>query len=105
MRAKEENRRIVAIGTTVVRSLEWWYLQGCPQDGISGWCDLFLKPPWNSQIVEALLTNFHLPKSSLMALVAAFLGKNGEQNIGSLYEQAIEKSYKFYSYGDCMLIL
>ncbi|MFH1018475.1 MAG: tRNA preQ1(34) S-adenosylmethionine ribosyltransferase-isomerase QueA [Pseudomonadota bacterium] len=103
--AKEAGRRIVAVGTTVVRSLEWWNRSGAPAGGVSGWCDLFLRPPWTPAVVDALVTNFHLPGSSLLALVAGFLGKDGIEKIKNLYAEAIRREYRFYSYGDAMLIL
>jgi S-adenosylmethionine:tRNA ribosyltransferase-isomerase len=103
-RARRENRRIVAVGTTSVRALEWWALQGEPPE-LSGWCDLFLFPSWAPKIVSAMVTNFHLPRSSLLVLVAAFLGRSGEERLLQLYREAVEKEYRFYSYGDAMLIL
>lgn len=103
--ALHEGKRIIAVGTTVVRSLEWWHQKGCPEEGISGWCDLFLRPPWSPHVVNGMVTNFHLPKSSLLALVAGFLGNKGETQILDVYKEAIQKQYRFYSYGDCMLIL
>ncbi len=103
--ARKEGRRIVAVGTTVVRSLEWWNRSGAPEAGLSGWCDLFLKPPWTPAVVDVLVTNFHLPGSSLLALVAGFLGENGIEKIKKLYAEAIQRGYRFYSYGDAMLIL
>jgi S-adenosylmethionine:tRNA ribosyltransferase-isomerase len=105
LQAREEGRRVVAVGTTVVRSLEWWSRQGAPSDGIAGSCDLFLKPPWTPTVVGALVTNFHLPGSSLLALVAGFLGENGLETVKKLYAEAIAEGYRFYSFGDAMLIL
>jgi S-adenosylmethionine:tRNA ribosyltransferase-isomerase len=67
----------------------------------SGWTDLFIYPPYNFKLVEGLLTNFHLPKSSLLMLVAAFIGYEQMMN---LYNLAIAKEYRFLSYGDAMLI-
>ncbi|MFH1263262.1 MAG: S-adenosylmethionine:tRNA ribosyltransferase-isomerase [Pseudomonadota bacterium] len=104
-RALREKRRVVAVGTTVVRTLEWWHQNGAPSEGLRGSCDLFLRDPWRPAVVEALLTNFHLPKSSLLALVAAFLGNGGDQTVIFLYREAIEMNYRFFSYGDCMLIV
>ncbi len=104
-RAKEKGKRIVAVGTTVVRNLAWWDQAGRPTEGKEGWCDLFLRPPWSSSLIGAMLTNFHLPRSSLMALVAGFLGDCGEDRLIELYRLAVAEKYRFYSYGDCMLIL
>lgn len=105
LQAMKEGRRIVAVGTTVVRALEWWHQQGRPEEGLKGACDLFLRPPWKPSVISALLTNFHLPQSSLLALVGAFCGDDGEKTILRLYKEAIENEYRFFSYGDCMLIL
>ncbi len=103
-RALQERRRVVAVGTTVVRALEGWHQKGRPRTGWTGSCDLFLRAPWSPAVVGALLTNFHLPRSSLLALVAAFLGENGEERILELYREAVARNYRFFSYGACMLI-
>ncbi|HLG20616.1 MAG TPA: tRNA preQ1(34) S-adenosylmethionine ribosyltransferase-isomerase QueA, partial [Bdellovibrionota bacterium] len=102
--ARKEGRRIVAVGTTSVRALEWWAEQREPRE-LFGWCDLFLRPPWKPKVVNAVVTNFHLPQSSLMVLIAAFLGNGGVRRILELYAEAIAKKYRFFSYGDAMLIL
>ncbi len=94
--------RILAIGTTVCRSLESWHREGRPDDGILRSTDLFLRPGEGAEIELSLLTNFHLPGSTLLMLVASFLGR--ERTL-SLYRQAAEKGYRFFSYGDAMLIL
>ncbi len=103
IKAQKENRRIIAVGSTVLRTLEWWHLLGRPERDLSGWCDLFIRPPLEPQVSQAMITNFHLPGSSLLALVAAFLGKGGD--VLSIYKEAMELEYRFYSYGDSMLIL
>lgn len=99
--AKLEQRRVVAVGTTVVRALE----TAAAADGVvgpfRGDTDLFIYPGYKFRAVDALLTNFHLPKSSLLALVCAFAGTN--KTLG-WYERAAEKGYRFYSYGDAMFI-
>lgn len=100
-KAKNEGRRIVAVGTTTVRTLE--YLAdnlGHVMPG-SGTCDLYIYPGYNFKCVDAMITNFHLPKSTLLMLVSAFYDKN---RILSAYKVAIEKDYRFFSYGDAMLI-
>ncbi len=89
---------ITAIGTTSARSVEYFLRTG----QTSGYCDLFLHPKNPPQFINALLTNFHLPKTTLLMLVAAFIGL--EKTL-ELYKIAIEKNYRFYSYGDAMLIL
>ena len=99
--AKSKGRRVVAVGTTSVRTLE--YLAG--KDGTirhgSGSCDLFIYPGYQFKAVDAMITNFHLPRSTLLMLVSAFAGRNA---ILRAYEAAIQEKYRFYSYGDAMFI-
>jgi S-adenosylmethionine:tRNA ribosyltransferase-isomerase len=94
----ESDKPILAIGTTVTRTIEYYARTG-KKDGE---CDLFLNPLNPPQRVTHLLTNFHLPKSTLIMLVSAFIGR--EKTL-QLYKEAIEKRYRFFSYGDAMLIL
>lgn len=100
---KEKGGRIVAVGTTVVRSLEsaWDDSTGSLTAG-SGLTDLFITPGFRFSVVDLLLTNFHLPRSTLLMLVSAFAGR---EQILAAYKEAINEKYRFYSYGDCMLIL
>ncbi|NPB06932.1 MAG: tRNA preQ1(34) S-adenosylmethionine ribosyltransferase-isomerase QueA [Aquificae bacterium] len=97
LETKERGRRVVAVGTTVVRALETK-----PYEPFEGWTDLFIYPGFKFKVVDALITNFHLPRSSLLFLVAAFAGK---EFILSAYREAVKRRYRFYSYGDGMLIL
>ncbi|MFW6053039.1 MAG: tRNA preQ1(34) S-adenosylmethionine ribosyltransferase-isomerase QueA [Desulfosalsimonas sp.] len=100
-RARRQNKPIVAVGTTSVRTLEY---AADPKGDIRaghGACDLFIYPGYRFKIVDAMITNFHLPKSTLLMLVSAFAGR---QNILSAYREAIETGYRFFSYGDAMLI-
>jgi S-adenosylmethionine:tRNA ribosyltransferase-isomerase len=92
-------RRIVAVGTTTARVLE---SQGLPITAREGSTDIFIHPPYRPRAVGALLTNFHLPKSTLLMLVSAFAGR---EFVLRAYDEAIRERYRFYSYGDCMLIL
>jgi len=101
VQARRRGSRIVAVGTTVVRTLEARWGEAGPVPG-EGPVDLFLRPGYRFQAVDALLTNFHLPRSSLLVLVAAFAGR---ERILSAYGEAAESGYRFYSYGDAMLIL
>jgi S-adenosylmethionine:tRNA ribosyltransferase-isomerase len=94
-------RRLVAVGTTVVRSLETAALRGGLAE-MAGDTDLFIYPGFEFRLTGAMLTNFHLPRSSLLLLVCAFAGR--ELVLGA-YRHAVEAGYRFYSYGDCMLIL
>ncbi|MGJ3252001.1 MAG: tRNA preQ1(34) S-adenosylmethionine ribosyltransferase-isomerase QueA [Elainellaceae cyanobacterium] len=100
-RTKANGGRIIAVGTTVVRSLE-----AAAQDGeihpFCGKTDLFIYPGYTWRVVEGLITNFHLPKSSLLMLVSALIGR---PRLLTLYQEAIAHNYRFYSFGDAMLIL
>jgi S-adenosylmethionine:tRNA ribosyltransferase-isomerase len=91
------DRRVMAVGTTSLRALE----SAARTGRTAGETDLFVYPGYEFRTVERLLTNFHLPKSSLMMLVAAFAGL---ENIRKAYAHAIEQRYRFFSYGDAMLI-
>ena len=99
--AKGEGRKIVAVGTTSVRALET-VASDCSVDSYQGYTDIFIYPGYQFKVVEALVTNFHLPKSTLLMLVSAFAG---HEFIFKAYQEAIAQKYRFYSYGDAMLIL
>ncbi len=101
-RVHEKGGRIFAVGTTSVRTLESGTIINGKLQPYSGRVELFIKPGHTFQIVDHLITNFHLPKSSLIILVSAFAGREA---ILSAYETAIAEKYRFYSYGDSMLIL
>jgi len=106
-RARRQGRRIVAVGTTSVRVLEAAGRSGGELSQASGWTDLFLYPPAEFHVVDALITNFHLPRSTLLMLVAAFCspgGLGGVSLILKAYQEAIRQGYRFYSYGDAMFI-
>lgn len=90
-------RRVVAVGSTVVRSLESWAAAGSPAEGVSGDTSLFIREPFEFRVVDAMITNFHLPRSSLVCLVAAFVGR---ERILRAYQEAVRERYRFYSYGD-----
>jgi S-adenosylmethionine:tRNA ribosyltransferase-isomerase len=94
---KARRGRVVAVGTTAVRTLET--ARGQP---FRGETNLFIRPPYNFTVIDALVTNFHLPRTSLLLLVGAFAG---EELLRRAYETAIVERYRFYSYGDAMLIL
>lgn len=103
---RSRSGRVVAVGTTAVRTLETaaGFLQS-PEEPLTEWSgetDLFIVPPYQFTMVDALITNFHLPRTSLLLLVAAFAG---EELIARAYGEAIEQRYRFFSYGDAMLIL
>ena len=101
-RAKEEGRRVIAVGTTVTRTLE----SAAEKDGKvkpgEGSTNLFIYPGYRFKVIDALITNFHLPRSTLLMLVSAFAGR---ERILNAYREAVKKGYRFYSYGDAMFIL
>jgi S-adenosylmethionine:tRNA ribosyltransferase-isomerase len=107
-KAKSEGRRIIAVGTTSVRVLESCFKNG-EFEPSAGETDIFIYPGYEWEAVDGLMTNFHLPKSTLIMLVASFLENKGFENgtgkILDLYEKAKRESYRFYSFGDSMLIL
>jgi len=102
-RAKQQGRRVVAVGTTTVRTLE--YAAGLNPEGTitahTGEADIFIYPGYRFRVVDAMLTNFHLPKSTLLMLVCAFAGR---ERVLRAYEHAVRQRYRFFSYGDCMFI-
>lgn len=105
-KVKEMNGRIFAVGTTTCRALEHQarLVKGSKNkiESGKGWTNLYIYPPYNFKFVDALITNFHLPKTTLVMLAAAFCGK---ELLFSAYEEAIKQRYRFYSYGDCMLVI
>lgn len=104
--AKRNNKTICAVGTTVMRTLESYALFGTTSEQFAGDTNLFIRPGFQFQLVDHLITNFHLPSSSLMMLVEAFLvHKKAKRRILELYEYAQTHDFRFYSFGDAMLIL
>ena len=99
--AKSNGRRIVCVGTTSVRTLE----SASSADGIieraSGWTDIFIYPPYDFRFADSIITNFHLPESTLIMMISAFAGKD---NVMKAYEQAVKNNYRFFSFGDSMYI-
>ena len=100
-KAKNEGKKIVAVGTTTVRTLETAYKQFGEIKACKSASELFIYPPYEFKVVDNLITNFHLPKSTLLMLVSALAGKDF---IFEAYKEAIDNKYRFYSYGDCMYI-
>jgi S-adenosylmethionine:tRNA ribosyltransferase-isomerase len=98
--ARRNGKRVVAVGTTSVRVLETAATDGGVAAG-EGWTGLFILPGYRFRVVDAMLTNFHLPKSTLLMLVSAYAGR---ERVLAAYAEAIERRYRFYSFGDCMLI-
>jgi len=102
-KAKLGGSRLIAVGTTTTRVLEYLASNGRFPEGESrGWCDLFIYPGFQFHMLDGLLTNFHLPRSSLFMLVCAFSDK---ELMLDCYKEAIAEGYRFFSYGDCMLLL
>lgn len=102
LRARAAGGRVVAVGTTSVRLLEQWAAAGAPPQGWAGWTDFYILPGHQFRAVDALITNFHLPRTTLLMLVSAFAGDGLRR---SAYDAAVRERYRFYSFGDAMLIL
>ncbi len=107
--AKKQNKRIIAVGTTTVRTLEAITQKTGQIKSTKKWVNIFIYPGFKFKFTDALITNFHLPKSSLLMLVAAFLAEKKNKKIGinklhKIYNLAIKKKYRFYSFGDAMFI-
>ena len=98
---KQQGRRVIAVGTTSVRCLESAAKNGVPLQPILGETDIFIYPGYQFQLVDALITNFHLPESTLLMLVSAFAGR---ENVLKAYEHAVQERYRFFSYGDAMFL-
>jgi S-adenosylmethionine:tRNA ribosyltransferase-isomerase len=104
-RARGDGHRIICVGTTAVRLVEQAGLASEGTEGVGalqGWVDLFILPGHRFRLVDAMITNFHLPRSTLLMLVSAFAGKD---LISHAYQEAIRERYRFYSFGDAMLVL
>ena len=100
--AKREGRRIVAVGTTSVRTLESVADENGFLKPAKGNTEIFIYPPYKFKCVDALITNFHLPESTLIMLVAAMTSR---EQILAVYKEAVERGYRFFSFGDAMMIV
>jgi len=100
--AKSKGKRIIAVGTTVARVLESCANENSKLEAKQDWTNLFIYPGYKFKFVDSLITNFHLPKSTLLMLVSAFAGRD---LILETYEEAIAKKYRFFSFGDAMFII
>jgi len=100
--AKNKNKRVCAVGTTVMRAVESSVSANGMLNEFDGWTNKFIFPPYQFSIADCMITNFHTPKSTLMMMIAAFAGYDFMMEA---YDEAIKEGYKFYSYGDAMLIL
>ena len=99
--AKKNNKRIISVGTTSTRTLETIMSLYGEFRKCSGWTDIFIYPGYEFKAITSLITNFHLPKSTLIMLVSALAGK---ENIMNAYKEAVENEYRFFSFGDSMFI-
>ncbi len=100
-KAQEAGRRIIAVGTTSCRTLESAAAESGQITKLSGWTDIFIYPGYSFRVVKGLITNFHLPKSTLMMLVSALAGR---EHVMEAYEEAVRERYRFFSFGDAMFI-
>jgi S-adenosylmethionine:tRNA ribosyltransferase-isomerase len=98
----QENKKVCAVGTTVMRSIETAVSADRMLKQVEGWTNKFIYPPYDFSIANSMVTNFHLPKSSLLIMISAF---GGFELVMEAYHQAVKEKYRFYSYGDAMLIL
>lgn len=101
-RAKAEGHRVIAVGTTSCRALESAAGQDGHMEAVSGWTEIFIYPGYTFKVIDGLVTNFHLPESTLLMLVSAFAGR---EHILAAYEEAVREKYRFFSFGDAMLLL
>ena len=99
---KRRGNKVIAVGTTSVRTLETVAQKSCPLQESSGWTDIFIYPGYEFKVVDRIITNFHLPESTLMMLVSAFASKDF---IMKAYKEAVEEKYRFFSFGDSMIIV
>lgn len=101
-RTKERGGRVVSVGTTATRTLETAGMDGMPLAAKSGWTNIFIYPGKSFNVIDALITNFHLPESTLIMLVSALAGR---ENVLNAYNEAVKERYRFFSFGDAMLIV
>ena len=99
--ARSHGQPVIAVGTTSVRTLETWAARGFPES-LEAWSDLFIRPPYQFQAIDGMITNFHQPRSTLLMLVAAF---HGRERLREAYREAVREDYRVFSFGDCMAIL
>ncbi|MBQ9598697.1 MAG: tRNA preQ1(34) S-adenosylmethionine ribosyltransferase-isomerase QueA [Clostridia bacterium] len=100
-KTKEKGKRVVSVGTTATRVLETAGMNGMPLKSQTGWTDIFIYPGKEFHVIDALITNFHLPESTLIMLVSALAGR---ENVLNAYRVAVENKYRFFSFGDAMLV-
>ena len=101
-KAKEAGKRVISVGTTSCRTLESAATEDGRIEASSGWTEIFIYPGYKFKLIDGLITNFHLPESTLLMLVSAFAGK---ENIMAAYEEAVKEKYRFFSFGDAMILI
>ena len=101
-KVKENGKRVISVGTTSCRTLESAATEDGRIQASSGWTDIFIYPGYKFKLIDGLITNFHLPESTLLMLVSAFAGK---ENIMAAYEEAVKEKYRFFSFGDAMVLI
>ncbi len=101
-KAKETGHRVISVGTTSCRTLESAATEDGRVKATSGWTDIFIYPGYSFKLIDGLVTNFHLPESTLLMLVSAFAGK---ENVMAAYEEAVKEKYRFFSFGDAMILI
>ena len=100
-RTKARGGRCVCVGTTSCRTLESWAREDGTMEAKAGWTDIYIYPGYKFKVMDALITNFHLPESTLIMLVSAFAGR---EHVLAAYEEAVRERYRFFSFGDAMLL-
>ena len=100
-RTKREGGRVICVGTTSCRTLESWAAEDGHMEAKAGWTNIYIYPGYRFKVMDGLVTNFHLPESTLIMLVSAFAGR---EHILSAYEEAVREKYRFFSFGDAMFI-
>lgn len=101
-KAKEGGHKVISVGTTSCRALESAAKEDGHIDAVSGWTEIFIYPGYQFKVIDGLITNFHLPESTLLMLVSAFAGK---EHITTAYEEAVKEKYRFFSFGDAMILI
>jgi S-adenosylmethionine:tRNA ribosyltransferase-isomerase len=99
---KAKGKRIIAVGSTATRTLEASVMDGWEEPRLKGLTDLFIYPGYKFKVISGMITNFHLPRSTLLMLIAAFIGRDAAMTV---YNEALKMRYRFYSYGDAMMII
>ena len=100
-RTRQRGGRVICVGTTSCRTLESWAAEDGTMKASAGWTDIYIYPGYRFKVMDALITNFHLPESTLIMLVSAFAGR---EHVLAAYKEAVRQRYRFFSFGDAMFI-